>query len=46
MKKGKERGCKILNGHEMLRFQAEKSLELWVKTFKIGLKLFFVNFSK
>ena len=34
MKKGKERGCKILNGHEMLRFQAEKSLELWVKTFK------------
>ena len=34
MKKGKKRGCKILNGHEMLRFQAEKSLELWVKTFK------------
>jgi len=34
MKKGKERGCKTLNGHEMLRFQAEKSLELWAKTFK------------
>ena len=34
MKKGKERGCKTLNGSEMLRFQAEKSLELWTKTFK------------
>ena len=34
MKKGKERGCKSINGHEMLRFQAEKSLELWAETFK------------
>ena len=34
MKKGKERGCKTINGHEMLRFQAEKSLELWAETFK------------
>ena len=34
MKKGKERGCETLNGSEMLRFQAEKSLELWTKTFK------------
>ena len=34
MKKGKERGCKILNCHEMLRFQAEKSLEIWAKTIK------------
>ena len=34
MKKGKERGCKTINGNEMLRFQAEKSLELWAETFK------------
>ena len=34
MKKGKEKGCKTLNGYEMLKFQAEKSLELWAKTFK------------
>ena len=34
MRKGKERGCKTLNGSEMLWFQAEKSLELWTKTFK------------
>ena len=34
MKKGKERGCKTLNGDEMLKFQAEKSLELWTETFK------------
>jgi shikimate dehydrogenase len=34
MKKGKEKGCKTLNGDEMLKFQAEKSLELWTETFK------------
>ena len=34
MKKGKEIGCKTLNGSEMLEFQADKSLELWTKTFK------------
>jgi shikimate dehydrogenase len=34
MKKGKEKGCKTLNGYEMLKFQAEKSLEIWAKTIK------------
>lgn len=30
IKKGKEIGCKTLNGHEMLRLQAEKSLKIWL----------------
>ncbi|MFL2622831.1 MAG: shikimate dehydrogenase family protein [Candidatus Marisimplicoccus sp.] len=34
MKKGKEIGCKTLNGYEMLKFQAEMSWKLWTKTFK------------
>ncbi len=34
MKKGKEIGCKTLNGYEMLRFQAEKSWNLWTKSNK------------
>ena len=34
MKKGKEIGCKTLNGYEMLEFQAEMSWKLWTKTFK------------
>lgn len=34
LRKGKEIGCKTLNGSKMLRFQAEKSFELWTKTFK------------
>ena len=34
MKKGKEKGCKTLNGYEMLKFQAEKSLEIWAKKIK------------
>lgn len=29
IKKGKEIGCKTLNGYEMLRLQAEKSLKIW-----------------
>ncbi len=29
MKKGKEIGCKTLNGYQMLRLQAEKSWEIW-----------------
>ena len=34
MKKGKEIGCKTLNGYEMLKFQAEKSWNLWTKSNK------------
>ena len=34
IKKGKEIGCKTLNGYEMLKFQAEKSWNLWTKSFK------------
>jgi len=34
MKKGREIGCKALNGYEMLRFQAEMSWKLWSKTFE------------
>ena len=33
IKKGKEIGCKTLNGYEMLKFQAEKSWKLWTKSF-------------
>ena len=29
MKKGKEIGCKTLNGYQMLKLQAEKSWEIW-----------------
>ena len=29
MKKGKEKGSQVMNGHKMLIFQAEKSWELW-----------------
>ena len=29
MKKGKEIGCKTLNGYEMLRLQAEMSWKIW-----------------
>ncbi len=29
LKKGKERGCKIINGMKMLRSQAERSWEIW-----------------
>ena len=32
MKKGKEIGCKTLNGYEMLKFQAEMSWNLWTKS--------------
>ena len=34
IKKGKEIGCKTLNGYEMLKFQAEKSWNLWTKSYK------------
>ena len=34
MKKGKERGCKILNGYEMLRLQAEMSWKIWTDYIK------------
>ena len=34
IKKGKQIGCKTLNGYEMLKFQAEKSWNLWTKSFK------------
>tara|TARA_B100000989_G_scaffold266810_1_gene220544 strand:- start:6895 stop:7644 length:750 start_codon:yes stop_codon:yes gene_type:complete len=34
LKKGKEIGCKTLNGYEMLKFQAEMSWNLWVKSSK------------
>ena len=34
MKKGKEIGCKTLNGYKMLEFQAEMSWKLWTKTFQ------------
>ena len=34
IKKGKEIGCKTLNGYEMLKFQAEMSWKLWTKTFQ------------
>jgi shikimate dehydrogenase len=29
LSKGKERGCIVVNGLEMLRLQAEKSWEIW-----------------
>ena len=32
IKKGKEIGCKTLNGYEMLKFQAEMSWNLWTKS--------------
>ena len=34
IKKGKEMGCKTLNGYEMLKFQAEMSWNLWTKSTK------------
>jgi len=34
MKKGKEIGCKTLNGYQMLRLQAEKSWEIWADYIK------------
>ena len=34
MKKGKEIGCKTLNGYQMLRLQAEKSWEIWADCIK------------
>tara|TARA_B100000989_G_scaffold196122_1_gene148122 strand:+ start:624 stop:1373 length:750 start_codon:yes stop_codon:yes gene_type:complete len=34
IKKGKEMGCKTLNGYEMLKFQAEMSWNLWTKSIK------------
>jgi shikimate dehydrogenase len=34
IKKGKEIGCKTLNGYEMLKFQAEMSWNLWTKSLK------------
>ena len=34
IKKGKEIGCKTLNGYEMLKFQAEMSWNLWSKSLK------------
>jgi len=34
IKKGKEIGCKTLNGYEMLKFQAEMSWNLWTKSSK------------
>ena len=34
IKKGKEIGCKTLNGFEMLKFQAEMSWNLWTKSSK------------
>ena len=32
IKKGKEIGCRTLNGYEMLKFQAEMSWNLWTKS--------------
>ena len=34
MKKGKEIGCKTLNGYQMLRFQAEMSWKIWADYIK------------
>jgi len=34
MKKGKEIGCKTLNGYEMLRLQAEMSWKIWTDYIK------------
>ena len=34
MKKGKEIGCKTLNGYQMLRLQAEKSWKIWTDYIK------------
>ncbi|MDC0034493.1 shikimate dehydrogenase [Flavobacteriaceae bacterium] len=34
MKKGKEIGCKTLNGYQMLRLQAEKSWKIWADYIK------------
>ena len=34
IKKGKEIGCKTINGYEMLKLQAEKSWNLWTKSYK------------
>ena len=34
LKKGKEIGCKTLNGYQMLRLQAEKSWEIWADYIK------------
>ena len=32
MKKGIEKGARVINGLKMLRYQAEKSWELWSKS--------------
>ena len=32
IKKGKDRGCRTINGYEMLKFQAEMSWNLWTKS--------------
>ena len=40
MKKGKEIGCKTLNGYQMLRLQAEKSWEIWADYIKQDCNLF------
>ena len=34
IKRGKEIGCKTINGYEMLKLQAEKSWNLWTKSYK------------
>ena len=34
IKKGKEIGCKTLNGYDMLKFQADMSWNLWTKSLK------------
>ena len=32
MKKGDEKGARVINGLKMLKYQAEKSWELWSKS--------------
>jgi shikimate dehydrogenase len=34
MKKGKEIGCRTINGYQMLKFQADESWNLWEKSIK------------